>query len=209
MAWEAKAKALEEENEKLRAGQGGGSRGQGGYQGGYQGGGGGGYQGGGGGGGYPLRRQVPGSPDYTGCGMCGSMEHKGGGCPQNPRNRFQQGGFQTQQGGYSQGYQQGRFAQGGGGGFQQQPRFQGASRGAFVRIQPQQGAAGRFMPRAPGAPARPQGVYMVDSTDQLVLQEEQGAESGALEGKPGSRSRRGSQQRARDIVREGTEDLRT
>ena len=28
MAWEAKAKALEEENEKLMAGQGGGSRGQ-------------------------------------------------------------------------------------------------------------------------------------------------------------------------------------
>ena len=50
---------------------------------------------------------------------------------------------------------------------------------------------------------------MVDSTGQLVPQEEQGAESGALEGKPGSRNRRGSQQRARDIVREGIEDLKT
>ena len=153
---------------------------------------------------------MPGSPDDTGCGRCGSMEHKGADCPQNPRNRFQQGGFQSsrQQGGYSQGYQQVRFAQGGGGGFQQQPRFQGAGRGAFVRIQPQ-GAAGHIMPRAPGAPARPQGVYVVDSTGQLVPQEEQGAESGAgVEGKPGGRSRRGSQQRARDVVREGIEDLK-
>ena len=120
------------------------------------------------------------------------MDHKGSDCPQNPRNRFQQGGFQRQQGGYGQGYQQGRFAQGGGGGYQQQPRFQGAGRGTFVRVQPQQGAA-RIMPRAPGAPPRPQGVYVVDSTGQLVPQEEQGAESGAPGGELGSRGRRGSQ----------------
>ena len=62
------------------------------------------------------------------------------------------------------------------------------------------------MPRGPGAPARPQGVYVVDSTGQLVPQEEQEAESGAMGGTPG---RRGSQQRARDIIREGIEDVKT
>ena len=81
----------------------------------------------------------------------------------------------------------------------------GAHSFAFSRSRGQQ----RIMPRAPGAPARPQGVYVVDSTGQLVPQEEQGAESGAPGGEPGSRSRRGSQQRARDIVREGIEDLKT
>ena len=68
------------------------------------------------------------------------------------------------------------------------------------------------MPRAPGAPTRPQGVYVVDSTGQLVPQEEQGAESRAPKGKPASRSRKGlpgSQQRGSDIVREGIEGLKT
>ena len=55
-------------------------------------------------GGYQPMGQTPGSPDYTGCNRCGSMEHKGMDCPRNPRNR--------QQGGYQQGGYQPRFSGG-------------------------------------------------------------------------------------------------
>ena len=107
LSWEAKAKAQADEIAQLRAqaagsaaggaaGGAGGTRMGAGHGGGY-GQGGGGY---GQGGGYQPMGQTPGSPDYTGCNRCGSLEHKGADCPRNPRNR-QQGGYQ--QGGYQRG----------------------------------------------------------------------------------------------------------
>ena len=115
LSWEARAKEQEQEIARLKAqAAGGGGVARGGTgQGGGQGQGGAGY---GQSGGYQPMGQTPGSPDYTGCNRCGSMEHKGMDCPRNPRNR-QQGGYQ--QGGYQRfsGAFQGRFGQGGGGGY--------------------------------------------------------------------------------------------
>ena len=162
-------------------------------------------QGGGGygqGGGYQPMGQTPGSPDYTGCNRCGSLEHKGADCPRNPRNR-QQGGYQ--QGGYQR--FQGRFGQGGGGGYQ---RFQGQQSrpGTMVRV-PQQAPGTRLAVRQSGP--QPGQVFVVNDEGQMVPQGAQGADGGNSEasgGNSGPRTRKGAQQRARDIVREGLGQLR-
>ena len=150
--------------------------------------------------------QTPGSPDYTGCNRCGSLEHKGADCPRNPRNR-QQGGYQ--QGGYQPrfpGAPQGRFGQSGGGGFQ---RFQGQSRpGTMVRMQP---APGSRLAVRQGGGHQPGQVFVVNDEGQMVLQGAQAGDSGGSEaggGASGPRTRKGAQQRARDIVREGLGQLR-